>query len=321
MNNNGINVLSLFDGMSCGQIALKRANVKVSSYLASEIDKHAIKVTQHNWPNTIQLGSVTDLKAESIPNIDILIGGSPCQSFSASGNKSGFNGKSGLFFEWLRLFNETKPKYFLLENVLMKKQWEDTISNLVGVKPIMINSADFSAQARKRLYWTNIPVAQPTIQNNIFVCDILEKNVDSKYFLINNYKSYSQKKQKSKLTILKESYRFNHAIHQQKPVLVSEVSDDTPSGRSSQQSRLYSSLSKSPTVLASGASVMKVDCGSADHNLWRNFTPLEVERLQTVPEHYTSSISDSQRFKCLGNGWTVDVIAHIFSGLPKEWKQ
>ena len=228
MSNNGINVLSLFDGISCGRIALDRAGIKVNKYFASEIDKHAIKVTQHNWPDTTQLGSVVDVKAENLPKIDLLCGGSPCQSFSIAGNGEGFDGKSGLFFEWLRLFKETSPKYFLLENVLMKKEWEDKITELVGVKPIMISSSKFSAQARERLYWTNIPFDHNMPDNNIFLNDILEKNVDSSYYLENSYKLKSLKENKGRLKILEENYRGNHKVAKQVPVLVSEVTGIHP---------------------------------------------------------------------------------------------
>ena len=314
----GIAVLSLFDGISCGQIALQRAGIKVDKYFASEIDKHAIKVTQHNWPNTVQLGSVVDVKAEGFPKIDLLCGGSPCQSFSIAGNGEGFDGKSGLFFEWLRLLREIKPKYFLLENVLMRKEWEDKITEFIGVKPVMISSANFSPQARNRLYWTNIPFNKSFPENNIFLFDILEENVDSKYFLSNSYTLKSLKENKSRLEILKENYRPNYKKSRQSPVLVSEVVGDTPSGRSRQTDRLYSALSKSPTLLANRACDLKIDCGSSEIIKWRTLTALEAERLQTVPENYTSCVAEPQRFKCLGNGWTVDVIAHIFKGLKNE---
>ena len=156
----GINVLSLFDGMSCGQIALENLGFKVNNYFASEIKEEAIKVTKENYPNTKQIGSVLDVKGSDLPNIDLLIGGSPCQNFSNAqwnGQRNGLDGeKSGLFFEFVRLLEETKPKYFLLENVKMKKEYQDIISNLLGVQPININSKVVSAQMRNRLYWTNI---------------------------------------------------------------------------------------------------------------------------------------------------------------------
>lgn len=319
--NEGINVLSLFDGISCGQIALQRAGIKVNQYFASEIDKHAIKVTQHNWPNTVQLGDVTKISARDLPKIHILIGGSPCQGFSFAGKQLNFEDpRSVLFFEYCRLLKETSPEYFLLENVKMKKESEDIISNSLGVKPVEINSNLVSAQNRKRLYWTNISINQKNTRNNIFVHDILEDNVHPRYLLQNSYKLKSLKTNKSRLQILEERYRRNHKISEQTPVLVSEVTGDTPSGRSRQTDRIYSSFSKSPTLLANRACDLKIDCGSPDPKKWRTLTPLEAERLQTVTEGYTSIIAEPQRFKCLGNGWTVDVISHIFNSLPKEWK-
>jgi DNA (cytosine-5)-methyltransferase 3A len=160
------NVLGLFDGMSCGQIALNKVGIKYDNYYASEIDVHAIKVTQHNYPNTIQLGDIHNIKGSDLPKIDLLFGGSPCQSFSSAGNRTGFDGKSGLFWEFVRVLNEVQPKYFLLENVKMKKEWEDIITKEMGVEPIRINSNLVSGQNRERLYWTNIPnLTQPEDKN------------------------------------------------------------------------------------------------------------------------------------------------------------
>ena len=165
-------VLSLFDGISCGKVALDRAGIQYKEYYASEIDKYAIKVSCKNHPDIIRLGDVRKIDGTQLPKIDLLIGGSPCQSFSRSGDNSGFNGKSGLFYEYLRLLNEVKPKYFLLENVVMKKEWENTISELLGVPPVMIDSALFSAQKRQRLYWTNIPFNRNIDDRNILLSDI-----------------------------------------------------------------------------------------------------------------------------------------------------
>jgi DNA-cytosine methyltransferase len=167
-------VLSLFDGMSCGQIALNRAGISYSKYYASEIDKHAIKVTQHNYPDTIQLGSVTEIKGTNLPKIDLLIGGSPCQGFSFGGKQLNFDDpRSKLFFEFVRLIKECNPKYWLLENVVMKKEFEQVITEYLGVEPIKINSALVSAQNRERLYWANFPIEQPN-NKNIKLIDILE---------------------------------------------------------------------------------------------------------------------------------------------------
>jgi DNA-cytosine methyltransferase len=171
----GLNVLSLFDGMSCGRIALERVGIKVNKYYASEIDKHAIKVTQHNYPDTIQLGSVTEIKGTDLPQIDLLIGGSPCQGFSFAGKGLNFEDpRSKLFFEFVRLLKDCNPKYFLLENVKMKQEFQDIISEQLGVRPILINSSLVSAQNRERLYWTNIPIEGLPNDKGLFLKDIIE---------------------------------------------------------------------------------------------------------------------------------------------------
>lgn len=176
-----MNVLSLFDGMSCGQIALNRADIPYSNYYASEIDKYAIKVTQHNYPNTIQLGDVTEVKSSDLPQIDLLIGGSPCQGFSFAGKQLNFDDpRSKLFFEFVRLLKECKPKFFLLENVKMKKEYQDVISEHLGVEPIEINSALVSAQNRKRLYWTNIPFDKNIEDKGILLKDIVHEKADNR---------------------------------------------------------------------------------------------------------------------------------------------
>jgi len=178
-----MNVLSLFDGISCGRVALERAGIKVDKYYASEIDKYAISISQKNYPDIIQVGSVIDLKGQDFKEIDLIIGGSPCQSFSNAGNRQGFDGKSGLFYEFVRLVKEVKPKYFLLENVKMKQEWQDVISEEMGVKPIEINSNLVSGQNRERLYWTNIPNIEQPEDKNISITDILQDSVDEKYYL------------------------------------------------------------------------------------------------------------------------------------------
>ena len=170
-----MNVLSLFDGMSCGRIALDRLNIPVTSYYASEIDKYAIQVSEANYPDIIRLGDVCDVKAEDLPKIDLLIAGSPCQGFSFAGKQLAFDDpRSALFFEFVRLLKECKPKYFLLENVRMKKEFLDIISEQVGCEPIFINSALVSAQNRQRYYWTNIPGIEQPEQRGIVLRDILE---------------------------------------------------------------------------------------------------------------------------------------------------
>ena len=278
-----MNVLSLFDGMSCGQIALNRAGIKYDNYFASEIDKWAIKVTQHNYPKTIQLGNIIELKSESLPKIDLLFGGSPCQSFSSAGRGEGFNGKSGLFWEFVRILKETNPTYFLLENVKMKKEWEDIITNEMGVEPIKINSHLVSAQNRIRLYWTNIPnISQPE-DRGIVVKDIVEDQVDDEFYL----------SEKALEKIARNSFakKFETITTEKTKTLIA-------------------GYYKTP----GGGIYFQDSVGK------RRYTPTECERLQTVTEGYTSSVSKTQRYKMLGNGWTVDVIAHIFNSLPKDWK-
>lgn len=272
-----MNVLSLFDGMSCGQIALNKIGLKYDNYFASEIDKYAIQVTQKNYPNTIQLGSVIDIDTSKLPKIDLLFGGSPCQGFSLAGKQLNFEDeRSKLFWEYVRILNEVKPKYFLLENVIMKKEWEDIISNVLGVKPIKINSSLVSAQNRPRLYWTNIPnVSQPN-DKNITLKDILEDNVQTNYKL-------SDAKIKRVLETKRGKGFFYNKTH-------------------SKCGTLISGYYKQPT-----------DGIYIDLGFKRKLTPTECEKLQTVPLNYTDCVSDSQRYKMLGNGWTIDIIAHIFS--------
>jgi len=277
-----INVLSLFDGMSCGQIALNRASISYGKYYASEIDKHAIKVTQHNYPNTIQLGSVTDIKGTDLPKVDLLIGGSPCQSFSIAGDNSGFDGSSKLFWEFVRVLKEVNPTYFLLENVVMKKVWRDIISKELGCEPIKINSNLVSAQNRKRLYWTNIPIVEIK-DKNIFIEDILDTQFDDKYWL----------KEKNVELLLKKV-----SIENAPKVACIDV-----------YNKKVKLDKKCPTLtLPHHNSIRLLQNGRI-----RKLTPSECEKLQNVPVGYTDcDLSDIHRYSMLGNGWTVDVIAHIF---------
>jgi len=281
-----MNVLSLFDGMSCGQLALNKIGLKYDNYYASEIDDYSIKITQHNFPNTIQLGSVTDIKANVLPKIDLLIGGSPCQSFSNAGNGKGFDGKSGLFWEYVRLFNELKPKYFLLENVVMKKEWKDIITEALGVKPILIDSNLFSAQNRRRLYWTNIPNIDLPKNQNIHIEDILENNFNEKYWL-----------KPRNTELLTNKVNLDGAPD----ICCIDV-----------YNKKFKTDRKSPTLTLPHHNSLRL----LHNGKIRKLTPVECERLQTVPDNYTDcGISDIHRYSALGNGWTVDVIAYLFGGL------
>ena len=272
--------------MSCGQIALNRAGISYGKYYASEIDKNAIKVTQHNYPETIQLGNVTEIKGADLPQIDLLIGGSPCQSFSNAGNGTGFDGKSGLFYEYVRLLKECNPKYFLLENVKMKKEWQNIISKELCCEPIKINSNLVSAQNRERLYWTNIPnVIQPE-DRGVFIEDILDTDFDDKYWL------------KEKNTeLLLNKVNINNAPN----IACIDV-----------YNKKVKLDRKCPTLtLPHHNSIRLLQNGRI-----RKLTPNECEKLQNVPLNYTDcNLSDIHRYTMLGNGWTVDVITHIFGGL------
>lgn len=416
----GLRVLSLFDGMSCGQQALERIGVNVLEYYASEIDKHAIAVTMHNYPNTKQLGSVIDVDGYKLPKIDLLIGGSPCQSFSFAGKRKGmstkceteiltlehywelkaegyeFEGQSYLFWEYMRLLNETKPTYFLLENVMMGEKWEKILSKAIGVNAIEINSALVSAQNRRRLYWTNIGmkpmglfgdlasiIPQPK-DKGILLKDILESEVDAKYYLSQQRIETMLKSERSVPYVDENTNKYNcllagynkiptdgqYIVHNTMPRSSTNGNGGTghlsrtdgktycldtgntnaveiqcvamrgrgEKGNIEQQLETNgTNKSNSLTTVTKDNLVFnyrqdapndingKKDCSRAnaggvlkgvgiiEGSIIRRLTPLECERLQTVKDNYTAVASDSQRYRMLGNGWTVDVIAHILA--------
>lgn len=288
-----MNVLSLFDGMSCGQIALNRLGIKYENYFAAEIDKHAISVTKANYPNTQHLGDVTKVKGEDLPKIDLLIGGSPCQGFSFAGKQLNFEDpRSKLFFEYARLLNELKPKYFLLENVRMKKESQDVISKYLGVEPIEINSNLVSAQNRRRLYWTNIPNIEQPADKGILLKDVLEEDVNTKWVIDTNKQNFIE-------TLLIEAKKHKGIY-------------PTQLGNSKQFGNSIGFKNKAFTLRASNPNGVLL-CNT--ETKFRKLTPLECERLQTVPDGYTKMASDTQARRMLGNGWTVDVICHIFKNL------
>lgn len=384
-----MNVLSLFDGMSCGQIALDRLGVKVDNYFACEIDKYAIQVTQANFPNTIQLGDVTKVDLSKLPKIDLILAGSPCQGFSFAGKQLAFDDpRSALFFEFVKILKEVKPKYFLLENVRMKKEFLNIITEQVskcypeipfGIEPLLINSSLLSAQSRQRYYWTNIPGIQQPQEKGIVLRDILEtreiEGLSEKAIAYMNRGSekYTGTKTRAEHYIKHESKKSNTltanmykgvpygVIAVDKPLQVGEAVDIN--GHDILK-RVYSQDGKSPTLNActGGNREPKVVCGRyvgrykvdgvrqdhkgsvagktkqmlelrrdqktnnlstvqkdnvlvRDNVYWRKLTPLECERLQTVPDNYTNHVSNTQRYKMLGNGWTVDVIAHILKNM------
>jgi len=305
------NVLSLFDGMSCGQLALHRAGIKYDNYFASEVDKDAITITQKRFPDTIQLGDVTQVKGADLPKIRLLLGGSPCVGFSTSGKGLNFEDpQSKLFFEFVRLLDECKPRYFLLENVKMKKEWENKISEYLKKRPIRINSALVSAQNRERLYWTNIPNVKVPKDKGIYLQDVLEDVAESSY---------------NTLPIEGEIARRLHIPDNKKQILLNI--NDSNTGMSG---RVLSNLSKkSHALTASGSNWIKYGYIIFDDNnkpltlMWRKLTVTEWEHLQTVPVGFTNGLSVGNRCKLIGNGWTVSVISHILrkiknSPIPKR---
>ena len=375
----GLKVLSLFDGMSCGQLALQRLGIEVDTYYASEIDKYAIQVTQANFPKTIQVGDVCELKAEDYQEVDLILAGSPCQGFSFAGKQLAFDDlRSALFFEFIRLLKEIKPKYFLLENVKMKQQFQDVITEQVSacypefeggdlfggqIKPILINSALLSAQNRQRLYWTNIPNIEQPKDKGIVLRDILEDNPGNKYSLsvakvdrvLNSPrgKGFFYNKDSEKIGTLVAGYHKEPTDASYIETKPKQVGIATDIKGHDILKRVYSPDGKSPTLntMGGGNREPKVvsgawrgrykEDGTTEQKLelnqsgksnslttvqkdsvvvneelsWRKLTPLECERLQTVPDNYTNHVSNTQRYKMLGNGWTIEVIAHILNNM------
>lgn len=349
-----MNVLSLFDGMSCGRIAFDRAGIPVEKYYASEIDKYAEKISLDNYPDIIRLGDITKWREWDIEQPDIIIGGSPCQGFSFAGKGLNFDDpRSKLFFTFVDILKHYKPKYFLLENVKMKKEHQKVISQYLGVEPIEINSALVSAQNRKRLYWTNIPgVTQPE-DKRILLKDIIESGetdreksycIDASYYKGGNEKQYlekarrqliiigtrkSEKAEKRRIknrkqldekgnTLLASSWKGEAAngctiIPVKNDNVCAMVGYADINGNDSIK-RVYGLSAKSPTLTAvqGGNQEPKI---TEDLITWRKLTVLECERLQTVPDGYCRAVSNTRAYHALGNGWTVDVIVHIFKGL------
>ena len=408
-----MNVLSLFDGMSCGQIALDQLGIPVNKYFAAEIDKYAIQVAKRNYPDMIHLGDVKEIDPNELPKIDLLIGGSPCQGFSFGGKGLNFSDpRSKLFFEFDRLLKALKPKYFLLENVKMKKESEQVITDYLGVEPIEINSNLVSAQNRKRLYWTNIPFDGLPEDKGIMLKDILEEET-AEFYRAGKYLQEKRRASDKNPDMLNPDYRsqantihdvdgksgtvcagthgyaigyvpepkgarivnrrldergkrqdYNKDIPLQKRLELRKddksnclttvqkdsvlaqskdglihIGDAKLNDKYAMINRVYAAEGKSPSLRATtgGHNQPKVEIrdkskcvrtggrlsydrhewDSIDNMHWRKLTVTECERLQTVPDGYTFGVSNTQRYKMLGNGWTVDVIKHIFEGLKE----
>jgi DNA (cytosine-5)-methyltransferase 3A len=373
-------VLSLFDGISCGQESLRKAGISTRIYLASEIEKYPKQITRKNHPLTVQLGDVTKVVADDLPHVNLLMGGSPCQGFSFAGKELNFNDpRSALFFEFVRLLRECKPDYFLLENVLMKKEYQNVISEHLGVKPVMINSSLVSAQNRKRLYWTNIPKVRQPEDKGILLKDILEESPEDYTLMsdrfVNRNKDAgclvdSDKPKASSLSAmeyvkngrqgdyilcgrivgrkinpetgkrddynpdLKAEQRLEPRLDEKSGTLTTVQKDNvlivpeaTKKGYTeiqdgdcfdatfinSKTRRGRNMKDKSNCLTAANFDYMRYE-----HPTYRKLTPIECERLQTLPDNYTEGVSNTQRYKALGNGWTVDVIVHILQGLKQQ---
>lgn len=302
------NVLSTFDGISCGQIALNKCGIKYDNYYASEIDNKAISVTQSNYPNTIQLGDVTTIKGEELPSIYLLLGGSPCQGFSFAGKQLNFNDpRSKLFFEFVRLIKECKPKYFLLENVVMKKQYEHIITKYLGVEPVRINSSLVSAQNRKRLYWANFPIKPPEYKE-VFLKDVLDDlNLDNKTFL-EREKLHKARIVGKRVSKYGKAYDYDKSLKRIQCIEVNKTNTNK---------------SNCLTTFAKDNVLTTLEAGRYLHafknkHLFRYYTRSESCRLQTIPENYFDIIErDDDVRTMIGNSWTVDVIVHIFNCLSR----
>ena len=384
-----MNVLSLFDGCSGGQLALQRANIHVDNYYASEIDKYAIKVTQANFPNTIQLGDVTQVKPNERgmgvdyaldydPPIDLLMGGSPCQGFSFAGHQLNFDDpRSKLFFDFVRILDAVKPKYVLLENVRMSKKSQDIISEAMGFEPQALNSSKVSAQNRYRLYWFGKLSQLGTSYEQITIPPMICKGLSMQDILEDGYATDEMTSQDGKSHCLTARYNgavwWNSIERKQRTMVLKDnptmskdglirVGTADLKGHDSIK-RVYAQEGKAPTLttMQGGHREPKVAVGRivnrrldehgtrkdyqlelpytrqievrkdeksnclttvqkdnvlVSKDMWRKLTPLECERLQTLPDNYTNHVSNSQRYKMIGNGWTVDVIAHILKGIP-----
>jgi DNA (cytosine-5)-methyltransferase 3A len=324
-------VLSLFDGISCCRVAL--GNTTGIEYFASEIDKNAIKIAKKNWPNTVHLGDVKDVSGAKLPSeIDILVGGSPCTDLSiAMKSRTGLEGnRSKLFWEYLRILQQTKPKWFILENVAsMSDKDKDIITKALGVQPVMINASLVSAQNRKRYFWTNIPIKGLPADRGLTVADILEPSVDDTYTVKSKYteRTVASKNGVKEVGYIKEATGQAHQANRvydpsgKSPTLLASVSGLIQIGHVSnknyQGNRVYDTSGKSVTLTALGG------CVGGKTGLYktaaaiRKLTPVECERLMGLPDGYTDGISMTARYKAIGNAFHVEIIKWILSHIPQ----
>ncbi len=317
-----MNVLSLFDGMSCGRIALERAGFKIDNYFSSEIDKWTIKVAEKNYPDTKQLGDIQKWREWDLPPIDLIIGGSPCQGFSFAGKQLNFEDpRSKLFFDFVDIIRAYKPKYFLLENVKMKKEYQAVITDLLGVEPIEINSSLMSAQNRVRLYWTNIPNAHVPEDKGIVLSDILEPGLPSCGIggrIVGRRLNELGKREDYNKSI--PIIQYLELRKDEKSNCLTTVYKDSvvPYFKTDKRLKIKFNQRKASCLTGggnSGGNHSDMDILVINPDICRRYSVIECERLQTLPDNYTEGVSNSQRYKMLGNGWTIDVIAHLFKGI------
>ena len=336
-----MNVLSLFDGISCGQLALERAGESVENYYASEIDKYAMIISNKNYPDIKQLGNVVDLDTEELKklDIDLLIGGSPCQGFSMAGKMQGssticgievvsleqylelklegfeFQGESYLFWEYIRILRAIKPKNFLLENVMITKKWLPMFNETLSYEPIIINSALVSAQNRKRMYWTNIPGVEQPENQGITLSDVLQTK--GEYIKISKKGVYKKFQDKMSCLTAGGNSGGNYSNMDLIGQKLFHIGNATDIRGNESIKRIYAEYGKMPTLSTCQGGHRQPKVALNDYE-YRRLTPIEFERGQTVPDNYTKGVSNSQRYKMLGNGWTIAVIAHILKNIDTK---
>lgn len=310
-------VLSLFDGISCGMVALERAGIKVEQYFSSEIDENAIAISKQNHEGIVQLGDITKWREWKLPKIDLVIGGSPCQGFSRAGKCLNFNDpRSVLFLEYLYILNSIRKQnpdvLFLLENVKMKNEWRDVISELLNVQPIEINSSLVSGQNRSRLYWTNIPGVELPQDKGIKLIDILERQPVDESFIHSEGIAFDPSISEASRNLVK---CVDGEIRVQQTVKCGYIVANDGDGINLS---FPTSKSRRGRVIKQKSSTVDCACNICvlHEGTIRRFTVKELERLQTLPDGYTQGASKSVAQKAIGNGWTVDVIAHIFKHIP-----
>lgn len=330
------NVFSAFDGLSGTQVALNQAGIKYGTYFASEVDKYAIQIAQKNYPKTVQLGDIRNIKGKDLGNIHLMVGGSPCQgfSFATNGRLNFDHPQSVLFFEFVRLLKEIKPRYFLLENVRMATKHKKIISDYLGVEPIEINSSLQSAQSRKRLYWTNIPGVQQPEDLGVILADILENDATEPMYsnIYGGFKEKEPRKHYNKSVTIRTASGGGHIPSVTKKIDSKYWMTEKQKEFLYDETRLkkkYTAIDGDKALTMTGSYArwqgthIQTDKKPFNKSDVRKLTPREAERLQTLPDNYTEGVSDSQRYKMIGNGFTSLIIAHILSYIkdnPKPLK-